>query len=222
MSKIESDLFSGIRGKYGKSVFRTPQKTIVMYPQPAAPTYANEEDLEARDTRADQFGGLNELVPVVNDAAKVGFADKERGLSAANLFVSHNSGLLVTSTPAEGGGFTREYAFRELRLSAGPLEEPDVTATVDTEARSVSFTLASLSPDDETGLCQPTDRVYGFVLDGATQRGRLVELGTRGEGGMKTFNIPAKWAVTDLYVYAFARARRKRQASPTVLLYPAD
>ena len=195
---------------------------IVMSVRPTtSPKFENEEDREARDKRADQFGSVNALVSTVKDAAKIGFPDRGLNQSAANMFVRHNSGVLVTSTPDGNGGFTREYNFEKMALSAGPLEEADVTATVDTEARSVNFTLTALAEEDKTSTCAPTDQVYGFVFDGESKQGRLVELGTRDSGGMKTFNIPTKWATTNLYVYVFARSKRGRKASPTTLLYPA-
>ena len=80
----------------------------------------------------------------------------------------------------------------------------------------------SLPPEEETSLCKATDEVYAFVFDGELRKGALVELGARGDGGSKTFSIPESWSTADLYVYAFARARRGRKASPTALLYPAE
>ena len=223
MSKVTSDFLSSIKGASGQNIYRTIPEAIIMYPKPTtAPRFENEDDREARDLRADQFGGVNALVPFVIDAAKLGFPAKERNQSAANMFVRRNSGVVVTSAPDGSGGFTQEYNFRDMTLSAGPLETPTVTATVDPEARTVGFTITAMAEDEETSVCHATDAVYGFVFDGETKRGRVVELGTRGDGGAKAFAIPAKWATTDLYVYAFARARKGRKASPTLLLYPAE
>ena len=222
MSTATSPIFDSLSGAYKDRIFRTRFNTIIMSARPSgSPIFVNENDRVARNIRADQFGCVNALVSFVGDAVQIGFPDRERNQSPANMFVRHNSGILVVSTPDDNGGFTREYRFDKMVLSAGPLEEADMTATVDTESRSVSFTLSALSEEDETSLCQPTDEVYGYVFDGETKRGRLVTIGARGDGGMTSFSIPAKWATTDLYVYAFVRAKRGRKASPTSLLYPA-
>ena len=87
----------------GDTTFRTlaPGK-IVVSDKAAPPKYDYEEDEIARNVRADEFGGVNTLVPVVLDAAKKGFPAKERGQSAANLFTQHNTGILCTGGVAHG------------------------------------------------------------------------------------------------------------------------
>ncbi len=223
MSKMTLRMVTSLRGTMGDTTFRTlaPGK-IVVSDKAAPPKYDYEEDEIARNVRADEFGGVNTLVPVVLDAAKKGFPAKERGQSAANLFTQHNTGILCTSTQEEEGKFTRTYNFRAMVLSAGRVEEPTVAATVEAESRTVTFTVTALGADDESSLCRRDDLLYAFVLDGEGLKGRLVELGTRGEDNSLMFAIPASWSTADLYVYAFARAKKGRKASPTVLLYPGD
>lgn len=216
-------MVTSLSGTMGDTTYRTLSPgNIVVSDKAALPTFENEEDKTARDARADQFGAVNALVPSVIDAAKKGFPNKPRGVSAANMFTARNAATLCVSTPAEDGGFAREYDFRSMTLSEGPVDAPSATAAVDAESRAVSFTLAALPPEEETSLCKATDEVYAFVFDGERHKGALVELGARGDGGSKTFSIPESWSTADLYVYAFARARRGRKASPTALLYPAE
>ena len=232
MTKIKLRMVTSLSGTMGDTTYRTLSPgNIVVSDKAALPTFENEEDKTARDARADQFGAVNALVPSVIDAVKKGFPNKPRGVSAANMFTARNAATLCVSTPAEDGGFAREYDFRSMRLSEGPVDAPSATAAVvaasanaevDTESRAVSFTLAALPPEEETSLCKATDEVYAFVFDGELRKGALVELGARGDGGSKTFSIPESWSTADLYVYAFARARRGRKASPTALLYPAE
>ena len=223
MTKIKLRMVTSLSGTMGDTTYRTLSPgNIVVSDKAALPTFENEEDKTARDARADQFGAVNALVPSVIDAVKKGFPNKPRGVSAVNMFTARNAATLCVSTPAEDGGFAREYDFRSMTLSEGPVDAPSATATVDTESRAVSFTLAALPPEEETSLCKATDEVYAFVFDGELRKGALVELGARGDGGSKTFSIPESWSTADLYVYAFARARRGRKASPTALLYPAE
>lgn len=223
MTKIKLRMVTSLSGTMGDTTYRTLSPgNIVVSDKAALPTFENEEDKTARDARADQFGAVNALVPSVIDAAKKGFPNKPRGVSAANMFTARNAATLCVSTPAEDSGFAREYDFRSMTLSEGPVDAPSATAAVDTESRAVSFTLAALPPEEETSLCKATDEVYAFVFDGELRKGALVELGARGDGGSKTFSIPESWSTADLYVYAFARARRGRKASPTALLYPAE
>lgn len=223
MTKINLRMVTTLSGTMGDTTFRTLSPgNIVMSDKAKLPSFEDEEEKEARDMRADQFGGVNALVPFVLDAARKGFPKRGRGQTAANLFTRHNMGTLCTSQPDEEGGFTRTYNFREMALSAGPLEAPAVTAAVSTEERTVTFMLEAMSPEMQSSLCNADDRVYGFVFDGVNLRGKLVELGTRGTGGEVPFTLPTAWSTEDLYAYAFARARHGRKASRTVLLYPAD
>lgn len=223
MTKINLRMVTTLSGTMGDTTFRTLSPgNIVMSDKAKLPSFEDEEEKEARDIRADQFGGVNALVPFVLDAARKGFPKRGRGQTAANLFTRHNVGTLCTSQPDEEGGFTRTYNFREMALSAGPLDAPAVTATVSTEERTVTFMLEAMSPEMQSSLCNADDRVYGFVFDGVNLRGKLVELGTRGAGGEVPFTLPAAWSTEDLYAYAFARARHGRKASETVLLYPTD
>ena len=223
MTKIKLRMVTSLSGTMGDTTYRTLSPgNIVVSDKAALPTFENEEDKTARDARADQIGAVNALVPSVIDAVKKGFPNKPRGVSAANMFTARNAATLCVSTPAEDGGFAREYDFRSMTLSEGPVDAPSATAAVDSESRAVSFTLAALPPEEETSLCKATDEVYAFVFDGELRKGALVELGARGDGGSKTFSIPESWSTADLYVYAFARARRGRKASPTALLYPAE
>ena len=124
MSKMTLRMVTSLRGTMGDTTFRTlaPGK-IVVSDKAAPPKYDYEEDEIARNVRADEFGGVNTLVPVVLDAAKKGFPAKERGQSAANLFTQHNTGILCTSTQEEEGKFARTYNFRAMVLSAGRVEE---------------------------------------------------------------------------------------------------
>ena len=139
MTKINLRMVTTLSGTMGDTTFRTLSPgNIVMSDKAKLPSFEDEEEKEARDIRADQFGGVNALVPFVLDAARKGFPKRGRGQTAANLFTRHNMGTLCTSQPDEDGGFTRTYKCREMALSAGPLETPAVTATVSTEERTVT------------------------------------------------------------------------------------
>lgn len=216
-------MVTSLSGTMGDTTFRTLSPgDIVMADKAAPPRFENAADEEARDIRADEFGGVNTLVPYVYDAIAKGFPARKRNQSAANMFARHNAETLCASAPDEEGRLVRTFDFRAMALSAGQLRKPDVTATVDTESRVVNFTLTAMEEGSDEHLCAASDTVYAFVFDGEELHGRLVELGERGDGGAKAFQIPASWPVTDLYVYAFARARRGRKASDTALLYPAE
>ena len=206
----------------GDTLFRTVHSgKIVMSDKPLPPTFEEEADEKARDERADEFAAVGELVPGVLDAIRRGNPGRKRGVGANAKFIEANVGRLCVSTHnEETGKIDREYDFRSMVLSSGPVDTPAVTATVDAEGGTVSFTLsADETPDSSYHL--PSDLVYGFVYDATLRRGSLVELGSRGDGGMKSFEIPDHWPATDLYVYAFARSRKGRKASATVALYPA-
>lgn len=207
----------------GETMFRTlPSGKIVMSDKPQSPLFDDPTDKEARDLRAARFGATGELIPVVLDAIRVGFPARDRGITPGMKFMEHNATTLCSASRGDDGTIAVTRDLKLLRLSAGPLENAAVTVSVETGQRSVTFSLTPVDSQDTGHLCLADDRVYGFVLDGERLRGRLVPLGTRGEGGIKTFTIPASWSVADLHVYVFTRRRRDRVASDTAHAYPTE
>lgn len=207
----------------GETMFRTlPSGKIVMSDKPQSPLFDDPADKEARDLRAACFGATGELIPFVLDAIRVGFPDRNRGITPGMKFMEHNATTLCSATRGDDGTIAVTRDLKLLQLSNGPLENAEVEVSVDTEQRNVTFSLSAVGTGDTDHLSMADDRVYGFVLDGERLRGRLVQLGTRGEGGIKTFTIPAKWSVADLHVYVFTRRRRDRVASDTAHVYPTE
>ena len=66
MTKINLRMVTTLSGTMGDTTFRTLSPgNIVMSDKAKLPSFEDEEEKEARDMRADQFGGVNALVPFV-------------------------------------------------------------------------------------------------------------------------------------------------------------
>ena len=66
--------------------------------------------------------------------------------------------------------------------------------------------------------CQPDDVLYAAVLDSNLMQCKLVDLGTRGEGGMKSSQLNSFWSRDALQVYTFATTADGKDASRTLYL----
>lgn len=100
-----------------------------------------------------------------------------------------------------------------LSLSGGTLQLPHITAKVDVEKRLVTFhwTQQPLMP-----FMAKNDRLIGSVYERKERKSRLVELGTRGESGEKTWTPPTDWDINQLTVYGFAISENGQNASGTL------
>ena len=223
MPKVKFQLVTSLSGAMRDTLFRTMATgNIVMSDKGKKPTFRYPEDEEARDSRANVFGGAGVLIPVVLDAARIGFCGRKRGQAAGTRFMAHNATTLCTSTVDEEGHLARKYDYRRMVLSDGRVDDAQVSAVVDTEAGTVALELTPQGASYNDNNCNVGDTVYVFVFDGERQKGRLLQLGTRGEGGSESFQIPGNWSRADLYVYAFVQSVDRTRASRTMLLYPTD
>ena len=106
-----------------------------------------------------------------------------------------------------------------LSLSGGNLRLPLMEADVNVEKRLVTFRWQKqpLMP-----FMTKSDRLMGAVYERIEQKSRLVELGTRGKSGEKTWTPPTDWDMNQLTVYGFAISENGQDASGTLGLIETE
>lgn len=140
-------------------------------------------------------------------ALHTGFTAKNRSISI-NKFVSRNIGLM---NPDEEYRVT--YDVTQLKLSSGELLAPKVTAVIDRESNTVTFTqehqpLRPLAPDD--------DRVYGVVWGRESRKTQVFPLRLRCEPGSTVVQLHESILKYPLEVYAFTVSGNGKKASETI------
>lgn len=140
-------------------------------------------------------------------ALHTGFPAKNRSISI-NKFVSRNIGLM---NPDEEYRVT--YDVTQLKLSSGELLPPKVSAVINREAGTVTFTqerqpLRPLAPDD--------DRVYGVVWGRESRKTQVFPLRLRCEPGSTVATLKTEILEHPLEVYAFTVSGNGKKASETI------
>lgn len=171
---------------------------------------SNEESAVARRL---QFGAIGKLARAMKYVTIVGFPGRPKRETATNAFVRLNYNCCTVDDVATEA-VTIDYP--GLVFADGVLEAPRVTASFEEAGHSLSFSVTAASRT--YGGCMPTDKVYTVVVDEERNRAVLEELGTRGEGGIKTVDLDDTWKKEKLHVYVFCTDEKGKEASPSLHL----
>lgn len=106
--------------------------------------------------------------------------------------------------------------YGKLRVAAGQLVPPVVTAEIDTGNRKVSFT----SPGNplESVDCFLDDKIYAVLLYEQKHRCLVKEIGTRGEAMNMNVDFPRDATADGLIIYVFAKNADGKDVSDSVCL----
>lgn len=174
----------------------------------------NQSNTLAQQMQRKRFPEYIEIAYLCSEASEVGFPGRPRRHSPDNAFVKANKGNVTVNEDLEVS-----VDYTKLVCSAGMLKEPRVTATVDPETGTLTFTMK------ETALygkrCAKTDLVYALIIEKAQHESIFSKLGTREGTTQATVSIPGEWARDELEVYVFVTSANGRQASKTVYVIPA-
>ena len=221
MAEMKSDLASELHGKIGDKLYRTlATGKILVTPPSKEPTFVDEKDRDDRDTRMKGYGGSGHFASVVNDAIKIGFPREKRGEQPLGKFMQYNAKTLCKSAKNEKGELVRVYDFKKMVVAAGNLLRANVTVAFDKATGVFTFTQEA---DSRGGTrANPNDRVYVLIIDGVNEDAEFMLLRERSESGGTSFSVPDWWVKENLFVYVFAGTRTKKNASPSICLYPAE
>ena len=212
MAKIFPDLAGGYSGQVGKTLYYRVKKDCFAKTLPERTT----PPTEAQSAQQLVFEMMGQLAGMTREVASHGFpkrSKKEKLWSASNVFMHENRGVCTVDDLASR---TVTVDYPNLKCSKGSILMPEVTVTYSEENHSLQFTVAATEEFYQT--CQPDDPVYAAVLDSNLMQCKLVDLGTRGDGGMKTSPLNRSWSRDALQVYAFATTADGKDASRTLYL----
>lgn len=152
---------------------------------------------EAAKEQRLKFGETGKLAKSVKYCARENFPDAKNW---ASKFVELNIGCC---TVEDLDSKTVSFDYENLKLSEGSLLPPTVSVTYSDADHALSFTVSG----DTTNYpgCQADDKVTVILFDAEHRHAIPVELGNRGEGGMKTQTLNALWQKTNLHVYVYAK-----------------
>lgn len=106
--------------------------------------------------------------------------------------------------------------YGKLRVAAGRLATPDVSAEVCPERRKIIFT--SPGTPLESVHCFADDKIYGVVIDPSKRKCHFQELGVRGISFCTEADFPPEASPEHLAAYAFATSADGKDASDSVCL----
>lgn len=217
-----------IRGKYGN---------VIGYVRENGKNYCKSAELkrkpngEVQKRQSVAFGTTAERKQWLMAAIRLGFPGGNGYPKGFNGFVSANVTTAVSVEKINPGTpvkprkkaereFRGNIDYRKLRVAAGQLVPPSVSAEVDAESRKVRFTSPGLQL--ESIDCFSDDRIYGIVAGTREKRCRVVELGTRGETIDTSVDFPRNAEVDEIVVYVFAASADGKDVSDSTCLYYAE
>lgn len=209
MAIFESALFSKLRKSVGNiTMYELNGENIVR-----GKSYKRDIKSPAQLAQRARMKKVKKLSYDLWMALHTGFPAENRSMSI-NKFVSRNIGLM---NPDEEYRVT--YDVRQLKLSSGELLAPKVTAVIDRESNTVTFTqehqpLRPLAPDD--------DRVYGVVWGRESRKTQVFPLQLRCEPGSTTVQLHESILKYPLEVYAFTVSGNGKKASETIWITGED
>ena len=109
--------------------------------------------------------------------------------------------------------------FEDILCAKGRVRSVDgMTVKLDAGTRTVQLELA---PETTEGWRrQMSDRVYALVGETVQMDAKLVEVGTRGEGGSTSVTLRQRWDPEKVVVYVFATTADGKRASNSEYVVP--
>ena len=202
MARIHPDLVGSYRGRVGNaSYYVIDDENFLRSLSDKSPKEGTEEQKEAR-TKCCILGRLS---GVVKDVTKLGYPEAKN--HANDFFVTNLGAVEVVDADKHVGS----VAYPDLLVSFGTLVPVAVTMT--SEENVLTFTYASM--EEGYGL-QADDEVYAAFVDEKLQFSWMRKLGTRGEGGMVSENVPSFSSKENLHVYTFVVTKDRKRASRSI------
>lgn len=222
MADLKSVLALSLSGRIQDKIFRKlPNGRTIVSQQPSEQTFADPAVKEDRDTRISGFGGSGHIIPVVMDAIRLGFRDRENWEQPGNYFMKANAKTLCDAVRDEEGNLKRVYDFKEMVVSAGATIPITVTASVTPDTGKILF--EQTGEESTTGSNRgPKDVAHALVTEGTLEEAELILLRERSESGSTSFAIPAGWDKSKLFIHVFTTSAYDKKSSKSACIYPAN
>lgn len=183
--------------------------------QRARVTPRNPNTLEQQKVRRRMAEG-DVLYGMFAEAVNLGLRSPKRVWTAENYFKHMN----VTEGRIEVDDDLKvTIHFEEVVCTKGKVRKADgMSVTLDAGTRVVQLELA---PEAEEGWRRlASDRVYALVGETVQMEAKLVEVGTRGEGGATSVSLRQRWDPEKVVVYVFVTTADGKQASDSEYVVP--
>lgn len=187
---------------------------------------------EAQKSRAAVFGTVSHLSKRLRPAIVAGFPGSREMPKGTRGFIKANAtGVVAVGKKHPSAELTKrkdamqefvcKVDYRRLRMAAGELTMPDVTAVVDISEGGIRFTHQGVPLDSID--CLRNDLILGVVVDTDSLKCQTVELGRRGDDFVRIFMPDQDIPLSRAAVYAFATSADNKQASDsTCLIAPEE
>lgn len=213
-----------IRGKFGN---------VIAYVRPNGKNYCKGTEVSRKPARESQkrqsvaFGTVVRAGRWLKPVIRLGFPGGNgcpkgvNGFSSANVSSAVSIEQINPDEPVrQRKKATCEFRgvidYGKLRVAAGALVTPTLSIEVDEGARTVAFVHQGFPVNAVDCLLE--DKIYGVLFYAPNHRGRVVELGTRGETFSVKVDFPEDAREAGLAVYAFATTVDGKDASDSVCL----
>lgn len=204
MAQVYPDLIGAYRGKVGKAAYYEVDDKN--FSRALSHKDAKEGTVAQKEQRT-KMGVVGSLSGVVLPVIKLGYAG---GNDYARRFVSSNMGVVTVEDPEQRLA-TVDYS--GLQVAAGKL----VPVSVDVTYSDMTYSLTTTGVGAEYGLALD-DVVYAGFVDARLQFAWVTELGTRGEGGMTSVQLPSFCQPEDMHLYTFVTDAKGKKASRSLYL----
>lgn len=224
MGKIKPDLAFAFTGKVGKNVYYESGNANCV--RRLVENMKTSEDPACVAQRL-KFRLVGKLGKALTKALRKGFANRPADQTPGNMFMNQNLQFVtveMTTKEDENGNEVVDTIegtldFSKVLCAKGSLRGAQVSATYDEENHSLSLSATSNVSEfwgNEDDVLFVAVAMVDYELD--IQQGILMKLGTRGEGGMKTVELPEEWAKEKIHAYAFAASAKGKDASLSTYL----
>ena len=205
MAVFESGLFSELSGSLGNiTIYRLGDTKVVK-----GKAWVRDAHTPAQLMHQAKWKVLGLLSTRMKKVLELGFPDREaRG--RVNGFMSRNLPYVACD---EALNVTVDYS--KLKISAGELQAPEVTAQWAETGETLIFLQKRLSLRP---LMYDDDQLYAFLWNPEVLRTKLLALHQRKETAEIRFTLPEEWKDTSFHVYAFAVNAHTTKASETLWL----
>lgn len=207
MGVINPNLTGFYQGRVGKVVYYVNNDINCVRKLSTKKIVPNKEEQLKQQAK---IALLGQLSGTLKKTTKIGFPGVH---NHSNKFVSTNMEQVEVELDAGSKKWVASVDYSSLIVSRGRLMPPIVSAS--SEEGSIAFSATSMS--EEFGL-SVDDVIYAVLMDDKRLFSWMIELGTRGEGGIKTATIPPFCTLENLHGYVFTTSKNGKEVSTSVYL----
>lgn len=169
---------------------------------------ANTSNTPAQQRQRLRWAKMADLEALFEEASVIGFPGRPKACTPNNIFrqLNTNSEVVEVSDALE---VTVNYP--RICCAKGRLKLPaSVAVSREGGDNSLAF---SIGAEENGTRRQVTDVIHVLVVETVLEEALLAELGSRGDGGIKTVELQEGWSMDNLAIYLFVVSADGKRAS---------